>query len=79
LVEIDTRELRKCRGRALLTRAELHQKSGVSESTISKLEVERSGERLVRLETAKRLASALGVKPHDLVIRVPELTGSRAS
>lgn len=73
LVEIDTAKVRGLRMAALLTREELHTKSGVSRSTISKLEVSKPGVRIVRLETAKGLAKALGIEPQELIVRVPEL------
>ena len=51
------------RGRALLTQAELSERSGVPQQTISQLEQQNRGARTV---TIYRLANALGVKPGEL-------------
>ena len=56
--------LRECRERAFLTQAELAEKTGIAETTISRLE---SGKQAARISTARKLAEALSVAPGDLV------------
>ena len=60
---IDPVLLRKARSALGMTRARLHEKSGVSERTISRLE---SSRKPVRDSTADRLARALGVERSEL-------------
>ena len=58
-------ELRNRRLRAVLSRQQLADKSGVSRARIQELE---AGHRLgVRPDTVQRLAQALGCEPMDLV------------
>lgn len=52
--------LADARGRALMTQAELSEMSGVPQQTISQLEQQNRGARIV---TIHRLARALGVEP----------------
>ncbi len=51
------------RGRALLTQQQLSERSGVPQQTISQLEQQNRGARIV---TIHRLARALGVEPGEL-------------
>ena len=59
-----SRMLRRLREEALMTIAELSEKSGVSEDTISKIE---NGHRKGRSITLRRLTMALGVAPETLL------------
>jgi transcriptional regulator with XRE-family HTH domain len=56
--------LRALRERAFLTQAELGQRAGMSEVTISRLE---SSGQSARISTVRKLAAALGVTPAELV------------
>lgn len=57
-------KLREVRERMFVTQAELAERSGVTESNISRIE---SGLQVPRLSTVRRLASALDVSPAELV------------
>ncbi len=67
--------LRECRERAFLTQADLAKKSGVAETTINRIENGRHG---ARISTARKLASALGVTPQEL-IAAPESEQGKAA
>src|SRR3712207_4520439 len=56
--------LKEHRERALLTQAELAEKSGVAEVTINRIEKDRHEP---RFSTVRKLAAALGVPPADLM------------
>lgn len=56
--------LREVRERVLVTQAELSQRSGVAEATISRLE---SGRQEARISTVRKIAKALGVPASDLM------------
>jgi transcriptional regulator with XRE-family HTH domain len=56
-------KLRRARLDKPMTQEELSQKSGVTEATISRLE---SGS-AARISTVKKLATALGVQPAELI------------
>lgn len=56
--------LRQLRERALLTQAELAAKAGMNVVSITRLE---TGARKARFSTIRKLASALGVEPTELV------------
>ena len=56
--------LRAVRERAMLTQAELSERSGVTEATISRIE---SGHQDARISTARKLAEALSVEPSILM------------
>ena len=61
--------LKRCRERALLTQAELAERSGVAEVTINRLE---RGRHEARFSTVRKLAAALGVEPDELVAQGQE-------
>ena len=52
------------RRRAFLTQRELAQRAGLSEVTVNRLE---QGKQTARISTIRKLASALGVVPEELV------------
>lgn len=56
--------MREARERALLTQGQLAEKSGVTISTISRVE---NGLQAARITTIKRLADAMGVKAEELI------------
>lgn len=58
------RGLRQARERALLTQDELAEKSGVTVSTISRLE---NGLQAARVSTIRKLAEAVGASADDLI------------
>lgn len=58
------RRMREARERALLTQDELAAKSGVTVSTISRLE---NGLQAARVSTIRKLAEAVGATPEDLI------------
>ena len=58
------RGLREARERALLTQQTLSERSGVTVSTISRLE---NGLQAARVDTIGRLAAVVGVAPEDLI------------
>jgi transcriptional regulator with XRE-family HTH domain len=57
--------LREVRERKLLTQQELADRSGLTQTTISAIEV---GKHEPRISTIRRLAAALGVEPEELVV-----------
>jgi transcriptional regulator with XRE-family HTH domain len=57
-------QLREARERALLTQEELAARAGVQPFTISRIERNRVEP---RFRTIRKLASALGVEPQDLI------------
>jgi transcriptional regulator with XRE-family HTH domain len=63
-MEVDMKRLRELRQLNVLTLRELEEKSGVSYNTIWRLE---NGRRQARPSTIRRLATALGVQPKELV------------
>ena len=77
LHEINGRRLRRVRETKFMTREELHAKSGVSQSLISKLEAPHYQYGGVRLHTVKALAKALGVEPDAFVSQVLIESGDR--
>jgi transcriptional regulator with XRE-family HTH domain len=56
--------LRRCREAALLTQADLAERSGVSEVTINRLENDRHE---ARISTVRKLAEALRVEAFELM------------
>ncbi len=58
------RGMREARERALLTQEELAQKSGVTVSTISRLE---NGLQAARISTIRKLASAVAAEADELI------------
>ena len=56
--------LKEQRRRALLTQAELAERSGVAEVTINRIE---KGRHQPRFSTVRKLAAALNVQPADLM------------
>ena len=58
--------LRELRETKFITQVELAQRSGVSETTIVRLE---AGQHEPRISTIRKLAEALGVEPAELVVR----------
>ena len=63
-VEVDGAKLREVRRRMMLSLRELEQRSGVAFDNINKLENEK---RRAQPRTVRKLADALGVKPHELM------------
>jgi len=61
--------LRAVRERRLMTQDELAAKSGITQTTISAIEM---GKQSPRVTTVRRLAAALGVEPEELVINETE-------
>ena len=59
--------LKRCRERALLTQADLAERSGLSEVTINRLE---RGRNEARISTVRKLAAALDVAPSELLEQV---------
>jgi transcriptional regulator with XRE-family HTH domain len=62
--------LREVRQRLFVTQAELSERTGIAEATISRLE---NGMQQARISTVRRLAEALGVEPGELVAQQEEL------
>lgn len=58
--------LREEREAQLMTQEELSKRSGVGESTLSRIE---SGRQLPRFSTIKKLAAALGLDPRKLIVK----------
>jgi transcriptional regulator with XRE-family HTH domain len=58
--------LRELRVEKLITQAELSQRTGLTEATISRIE---TGVTRPRISTVRKLAAGLGVRPEELVIR----------
>jgi len=56
--------LRRCRERALLTQADLAERSGVAEVTINRLENDRHQ---ARISTVRKLADALRIEASELM------------
>lgn len=56
--------LREVRERKLMTQAELAEKTGISEATLSRIE---NGLQRPRISTVRKIAAALGVEPGDLI------------
>lgn len=65
-VSVDAAALRRAREAVPLTVRELHRRSGVSHNTITNLE---NSHRDARPSTIRKLASALGVEPGELMRR----------
>lgn len=66
---VRVRNLRQLREAAFLTQAELAQKAGLTEATVSRIE---HGHHEPRISTVRRLATALGVHPRELVDPSPK-------
>jgi len=58
-------KLKEVRERLLVTQAELAERTGIAEATISRLE---NGIQTPRISTARKLAEALGVLPEELIM-----------
>ena len=56
--------LREWRLAKVMTQEELAQRSGVTETTISRIESSRSE---ARISTVRKLAEALGISPQELI------------
>ena len=65
-------KLREVRERLFVTQADLAQRTGIAEATISRLE---NGAQRPRISTVRKLAEALNVAPEDLVIWGDETEG----
>ena len=63
-LEVDTAKLRRLRRRAALSQAELAERAGTTQETISRLE---RGHHHARGGTLRRLAEALGVEARELM------------
>ena len=57
-------KLREVRERLFVTQAELCDRTGIAEATISRLE---NGMQRPRISTVRKIADALGVSPDELV------------
>jgi transcriptional regulator with XRE-family HTH domain len=57
-------KLRQVRERLFVTQEELAARTGMSRATISRIE---SGQQRPRISSVRRLATALGVQPEELV------------
>ncbi len=57
-------KLRAVRERLLVTQAELAERTGIAEATISRIE---NGMQRPRISTVRKLAGALGVAPEELI------------
>lgn len=68
--------VREARLRARLTQDQLAEKSGLDQTTISDFETGRSAN--PRLDTVRRLAKALGIRPVQLRFSAPQPDGSVA-
>ena len=69
--------MREARERALLTQEALSEKSGVTISTISRIE---NGLQAARISTIARLAAALGIHAEELIDwerKTPQMVGRR--
>lgn len=64
-MEVNVAKLKELRQRRVLTLRELEEKSGVSYNTIWRLE---NGHTDARPSTIRKLASALGVEPEELIV-----------
>ncbi len=73
-------KLRAVRERMFVTQAELAQRTGIAEATLSRLE---NGVQRPRISTVRKIADALGVAPEDLVdwgaSEEPATTGKAAA
>lgn len=70
-------KLREVRLRQMVTQAELAQRTGIMEATISRIE---NGTQRPRISTIRKLAAALGVSTDELVELGPEdITGKAAA
>ncbi len=65
-------KLREVRERLFVTQADLAQRTGIAEATISRLE---NGAQRPRISTVRKIAEALNVAPEDLVIWGDETEG----
>ena len=65
-------KLREVRERLFVTQADLAQRTGIAEATISRLE---NGAQRPRISTVRKIAEALNVAPEDLVIWDDETEG----
>jgi len=63
-MDIDGEALRRIRERKLITQAELAEKSGITISTLSRLE---NGLQQARISTVRKLALALGVNADEIL------------
>jgi transcriptional regulator with XRE-family HTH domain len=63
-LEVDTEKLRKLRRAAALSQAELAERAGTTQETISRLE---RGHHAARGRTLRKLAEVLGVEPQVLM------------
>ena len=63
-VQIDGKRLRQLRRESALSQQALERMTGITQSTISNLEL---GNRPARLSTIRKLSEALGVKPKELM------------
>ena len=63
-MEVDGMKLRELRERRALSLRELSELSGVNYNAIWRIEVGRTGS---QPRTVRRLATALGVEPHELL------------
>jgi len=57
-------KLRQVRERLFVTQAELAERTGISEATLSRIE---NGLQRPRISTVRKIADALGVRPEELV------------
>jgi DNA-binding XRE family transcriptional regulator len=57
-------KLKQVRERLFVTQAELAQRTGITEATISRIE---NGQHQPRISTVRKIAEGLGLRPEDLV------------
>ena len=73
-LDVDGKRVKALREMRVMERRELAERCGLSYSTLYAIE---SNRRSVRAETARRLASVLGVEPGELVRRLKVVEGPR--
>lgn len=65
-------KLREVRERLLVTQADLAERTGIAEATISRLE---NGMQRPRISTVRKLATALDVAPEELIVWGEDASG----
>lgn len=68
--------LREVRERLLVTQAELSERTGIAEATLSRIE---NGLQEPRISTIRKIANGLGVAPEELMDRAELETGKAAA
>lgn len=65
-------KLREVRERLLVTQADLAERTGIAEATISRLE---NGMQRPRISTVRKIATALDVAPEELIVWGEDASG----